>query len=373
MRKHTNAAIAVVATVAIVAIVVFFATGTMHAQDSGNIVDQKDAISIFSQKPDISGNGSHGDSGNNYQSPSPYDNGLLGGETPQVEPQHKDADNEYHTYTIKGYNASNPDDGELHDGWNANAGYTYDDVYYGVAETKDMITYGYSFNVDFDVHYPQLSGIPNQDAVNEAIKQKALAFVNDAYINQSGPWFNQVKSDADGLFAYYAHQGSQISSDTNLKMQNEVVYAITYNNPHFISISFNNEVNDTGLTGSYLYLTTLNINLDTGQVYTLDDILTLSQDMAASWVDNQSKQGSDSNDMVETVGSDTLAADIMGTGPDAADFASTFFVDKDGRVNLNVDYRVTIDSGYQNGWWDVTLANDQIEASKKDSDFWNLL
>lgn len=74
------------------------------------------------------------------------------------------------------------DDGELHDAWNENVGYSYASEAYRHTERESIAAYGSTVLTDFDVAYPQFhGGIANVDQVNETLRQTAMRFVSDSY------------------------------------------------------------------------------------------------------------------------------------------------------------------------------------------------
>ena len=72
-------------------------------------------------------------------------------------------------------------------------------------------------------------------------------------------------------------------------------------------------------------------------------------------------------------GRDAMIQGVMGRGEWAGRTRTTIFVDADGTPNLGVSFMYGNDSGILRGWWDVTLTDELLEGSRKDSRFWELL
>ena len=169
----------------------------------------------------------------------------------------------------------------------------------------------------------------------------------------------------------YAGDKLGVPKDAEGIVESEVDYAITYNNEDFISICFSDEYSIGSWAGGFISLRTVNVNLKTGEIYELDDVLTLNDDIAKGFVDNHSSY--DQGAAMSVVGKDNFVAAIQGKGSYADQVSSTFFIDGNGKVNLGVTYSFGGNELAPRGWWDYTLTDEQTKTAKKDSSMWDLI
>lgn len=272
------------------------------------------------------------------------------------------------TSAIKTYDPANPDDGELHASWNSDVDYTATSQKYTYkANSEPIDNYQATFDVDFTVSYPQLSGdVANADAVNAEIRDTAMQFVDDVYLDYA------ANSDYVRFVETGVSSGSSpYVTGRNSPLEDTVDYAITYNSPDLVSISFN----DHFIAGSdymeFLVLRTVNVNLKTGELYTMDNSLSMTDQVAREWVDNlQSISG---NSTVDAYGADETVAILTGRSSNAFRATPALFIDQDGHANVAVSYWFNGSDILVRGWWDVTPSSDALDAAKKSSTLWQAL
>lgn len=261
------------------------------------------------------------------------------------------------------------DDGELHDAWDKSVSYSYTEAEFDKEGLETIDFYNKVIAYDFDIEYPQLTGdIPNLETINKEIRDKAMRFVDATY--------TEPTSDARAMLEAYSADayGSSIAgvpNGANAILESDVDYAITYNNNDFISICFSDEYAIGSWYGESISLRTVNINLKTGEVYEIDDVLQLNDDIAEDFIQNLSKY--DDGSAAAAAGEKSFVGAIQGKGTDAGNVTSTFFVDGNGKANLGVSYFLEGDDAVARGWWDYTLTDAQLEAAKKDSSLWDCL
>ncbi|MBQ9021012.1 MAG: hypothetical protein IJ113_03205 [Eggerthellaceae bacterium] len=256
------------------------------------------------------------------------------------------------------------DDGELHSAWDKSVAYTVSEADYSREGTEKMDFYNKTIAYDFEVEYPQLKGdIKDLDKINKAIEETAMRFVDTTYTNPT--------SEARSLLETYASGGFGVPKDADAILETDVDYAITFNNNDFVSIAFSDEHSIGSWTGGFIALYTLNVNLKTGDVYELNDVLKINDEIAGHFIDNLSKYDGGAAESV--AGRDSLIGAIQGKGSNAKDVTSTFFIDGNGKVNLGVSYRLDGSQASARGWWDYTLTDAELEAAKKDSPMWDLI
>ena len=261
------------------------------------------------------------------------------------------------------------DDGELHDGWNSKVGYDYKNEAYRHENDREHVdAYDMDLYVSFSIDYPQLEGdLEHLDKINALIRDEAMAFATKSYLEPDPDFVATFKKLVD---EEKKRLGDQADAQEYFLLE-ALDYAITYNSDKLISIVFSDESYAATAQAHVLKAHTLNINLETGEAYTIDDVMTVTDEMADHWIDNLEKTAGKST--VEGIGRDALKASILGEGEKASRTETSFFVDANGKVNLNVNWWFDPSEGGSRGWWDVTLTDDELAKAKKDSSFFSLL
>lgn len=270
------------------------------------------------------------------------------------------------------------DDGELHDGWNADCGYSRTDMQFSKNGTMRVDAYDMNAKVEFSVGYPVFKNAGEYtDALNEAIEACALDTVNSYYENPDEKAVELVKTVVE-------NGALGVPEGVDLLLTSDVSYAVTYNTPDFVSISFSDNYCLGSLMGEFISLRCINANLRTGQIYRQDEVFKMTEDIANAFVDNLVQAaGSDENGdgviteeecfSVDIIGHEAWVQALMGEGEYASRMNTTFFVDEKGRPNLGVTYFLGNDRGVSRGWWDVTLTDELLDGARLESDFWDLL
>ena len=252
-----------------------------------------------------------------------------------------------------------PDDGELHPYWDDTVSYTVREERMVRAEQGSSDAYGARVACDFSIAYPQLEGdLEHLDQINALIRESALGYYDQLYANPTEDMVARVQDVVE--------EGEDIYvSDT-------AEYVVSYNSDHLVSICWSHNLMTGSVFTETLRLETLNIDLDTGETYELADVLEVNEAQATAWVDNLLRfdSGIDTQGMF---GRDAMIQGVMGQGEWAGRTRTTIFVDADGTPNLGVSFMYGNDSGILRGWWDVTLTDELLEGSRKDSRFWELL
>lgn len=273
--------------------------------------------------------------------------------------------------------AVSDDDGELHNGWNDAVSYRVREERVAESGIKSSADYAMHVAIDFDVTYPQLEGSGQHfDEVNEALRDTALSFVNEYWEHPGEDAIERVKTSVE-----ISTLG--VPEDADALLSNDVTWAVTYNSDDFISVSFSDSFCIGSFMVEYLRLRCVNANLKTGEVYAFDDVLRMDETIASHFVDTLvANAGTDANGdgwvtedecfSVSVIGRQAWIDALMGRGDYAYRVVPTFFVDEQGRVNLGVSYWLGNDSGVVRGWWDAILTDEQLDAARKNSTFWDL-
>lgn len=270
------------------------------------------------------------------------------------------------------------DDGELHDGWDASMGYSSRSERYRKKEDWDSSEYGVNIALDIDISYPVFSGTgEHNDALNEAVRDAAMAFYDDYVEHPSKEAIEMIASAAE-------FEGTGSAGRPAMPLRDEVTYAITYNNANFVSVSFSDICHVGSYSVAFISLRCVNMNLKTGELYDVDDVLKIDEPIANAFVDALvANAGEDTNEdgvatedecySVNVIGREEWVRALMGEGQYVSRISPTFFVDEKGRVNLAASYGLSGDKGIIHGWWDATLSDELLDGNKLDSSFWGVL
>lgn len=269
------------------------------------------------------------------------------------------------------------DDGELHVGWDDTVGWSFEEETFEVDKLAKPADYalGLSANLNVYVAYPQLVDAgEHAEAINAALRDVAMDTV-DRYLVKPSDETREMMRELGRANESYVY-------DTVL--EDEVTWAICYNTSDFVSVAFSDVSRIGSWDNSFILLRCVNANLKTGEVYQVDDVLEVNEDIASAFVDAMvanSGTDVDGDGVVSDDECDALAiADrasfvqgILGKGDFARRMSTTFFVDEAGRPNLGVNYWVSNGDGWVRGWWDATLSDQLLEGARKDSSFWGLV
>lgn len=251
------------------------------------------------------------------------------------------------------------DDGELHEFWDDSVAYTVRGEALTRSQTRDDEAYGRQVSYDFSLGYPQLEGdLEHLDQINALIRESALSYYQRLYVAPDADMVALVDTVLDE-----DEGATALIGDT-------ATYAVTFNSDRLISICWSHDVLYGSVFAEYLYLETLNIDLETGETYELDDVLELSEPMAQAWTDNYLRHDQNVGQLFDR---DAIARGILGEGEFGNRTQAAVFVDSDGTPNLGVTFWLGNDRGISRGWWDVTLTDDLLEGARRDSAFWDLV
>ena len=271
------------------------------------------------------------------------------------------------------------DDGELHDARRTDVPYELQEGMWSLSGTKSLRSYDMDVECAFVVRYPVLEGdLPHVDKINALLRSVAMESVRTYYEDPSDETVAIVRKMAKD-------SGKYAPEDADALLSSTVDYAVSYNDEKLLSVCYSDEYYVGSVLLGFISLRTVNVNLETGESYELDDVLDVSEEMATSFVDNLVKTtGVDANgdgkivdDECETIaiaGRDALEEALQGKGDLGSDrMRTSLFIDGNGQPNLGATYWLSGDGGTIRGWWDVTITDKQLKAAKKDSGLWELL
>ena len=274
------------------------------------------------------------------------------------------------------------DDGELHDARTKNEHYTLEEGFWAQSDTAHHDAYDMDIQTTFAIKYPKVKGdLKNADKINETIRAVAMKNVDRYFNDPSEDDVNVVKRMTEGQ-----EYNMGVSEGADALLSSTVEYAVSYNDDNLLSVCFSDNYMIGNYYAEFLELRTVNINLQTGETYVLDDVLTVDDAIANSFVNNLVRYtGEDTNEDgkvtddecfgVSLVGREALVEALQGRGELVPNRVKTcLFIDGNGKPNLGVTYWLSKDDiGFTRGWWDVTITDEQLAAARKDSKLWELL
>lgn len=209
------------------------------------------------------------------------------------------------------------------------------------------------YQIDFLVKYPKLSGLSDEAAVavNKVIEDMAMKTVNEVYLSPSDEMKEALlKENMPYLVSY-------------------VNYKITYISEDFMSLVLEDRYFKGDISQEYCDLRSVNINLKTGDVYKVKDIVNLSDDYIQDWKKGVREEDSTFTRFDELSNEDCKKV-LEGDSLEGI-YQDTFFVDADG-IEIGTSFHPVGDSE-EYGWVTVPYEMNEIEAYKTDSALWDLV
>lgn len=211
--------------------------------------------------------------------------------------------------------------------------------------------------ITFQVGYPEVTGLSSKKVekkVNDAIRSCAMETVDKIYINPS----EEIKERV-------------LSSQTPM-LANLVESKVTYATDGLICVMFS----DASYQGGPEYfdetMRACTINLKSGEVYELSDIMELSDSFVEAWITGMQKETGKNAFLTEL--SPKELQKLLSGKEESGIYDVEFFLDRDGiEIGLNFNYppEDSHDLGYS--WVTAPFSYKEIKQYISDQEFWNLL
>ncbi len=213
-----------------------------------------------------------------------------------------------------------------------------------------------STTIMFEVYYPQVDGLSAevQEKVNTALQDCALASVDKLYLSPSDEMKEKVLGEAYPVLASF------------------VEYKVTYQSAELLSVVFQDYSYEGSESDYHVALRCVNVNLQDGTLYEVDDIVNLDDSFISQWAQVMQDEADDDTFLSELSAEDMKA--VLGGDTKDGVYTPEFFVDADGlEIGLSFCYPADSqdDKGY--AWVTAPFAFDEIEPFASDSDFWALV
>lgn len=223
-------------------------------------------------------------------------------------------------------------------------------------ETYELNEENEQEHLEFLVHYPQLKNLPGnqEETVNQVLRDAAMASVDQFYLEPS-----------QELQEYYA-------DEENVYLGSEVEYKVTYLSNDLISVAFSDHYFAGHWAAEFLDLRTRIVNLKTGDVYRVEDVLQPDDEFAEIWRTRMLEHEPASWALRE-LPTDTFRRVLEGEVADSR-YTAGILLTKDG-IELGFTYHFRSEDGDRitRGWQIGGFSPDEIKNEKKDHEMWNLV
>lgn len=198
--------------------------------------------------------------------------------------------------TYKG-DKTDPMDNHVESSWDATCGYGIAQKTLRVSARSVVEAYGpEEIHVTINIKYPEVTSTSrDMTAVNAKFAEMANNIASVYYA-----------PTADMVAMRNASGGHDIKAEAD--------YVITYNDADIISIVFTGNVSVGNAQMERPYIEAACVSLSNGRIYSFDDILEMTPEMASAWVEDVRDNHQQGRWVVETFGADALADEITKNG-----------------------------------------------------------
>lgn len=212
----------------------------------------------------------------------------------------------------------------------------------------------------FDICYPQLVFTDGRDAtlINIAIRDCAMDTADVLYLNPSDSLIESCRNDELYDFSW---------------LRSTVHYQITYMDEHLLSVVFQDSFFAGSIYAESGEIRGITVNLDTGHVYTKDELFENMEGLAKEVHDRlQAQYEKDSSyyEVYEEVMNEELFTQILKTeGWVDGRYLGVMFLDGKG-VSFGISYRVNANDLIWRGYDTASFTPEELAAYQSDSEFW---
>ncbi len=214
----------------------------------------------------------------------------------------------------------------------------------------------------FDICYPQIVFEDGRDAtlINIAVRDCAMRTADALYLNPQDSLVESCRADEKYHFSW---------------LRSTVHYQITYMDEHLLSVVFQDAFFAGSIYAESYEMRSMIINLDTGHVYTRDEVFADKEGLAKELHDRL-QAGYETDDkcyeVYENVMDEELFVKLLQTEKWVDKrYQGSMFLDADG-ISLAVSYRVNSDGLLWRGYEAVSFTPKEIEAYRSESELWEI-
>lgn len=208
------------------------------------------------------------------------------------------------------------------------------------------------YRINFSVNYPVIKGgeIEALDQINESLKACAMETVDQMYTNPSPDMKEKLLGYSECFLVSYTE------------------YKVTYMTEDLLSVAFE-DYYVYGNTNTLVQLRTRTINMKTGEVYELKDIVEMDHDFMADWHERIQDEAFGVRFFEETPLKELK--DILENGSEEIETNSVYLVDANG-IEPGMSYYHIDEAGeyVEQGWATAPFTVQELSQYKTNSDFW---
>lgn len=207
--------------------------------------------------------------------------------------------------------------------------------------------------IDYDVHYPQVSGLPSgKDAeVNQILKDAAMAYADQYYLEPDAATQEFLAQQE------YLYLGSQVE------------YKVTYMDENLLCVIFDDHYFTGSIFGEYSALRVRVIDLDTAARYEIQDLLQTDQAFLATWREKIKEEDPD-NDPAAELPDEVFQATLTGEVVDGRYFSNLFLTGQGVEIGFTYAFRSADGQRISRGWVTAPFSMEEIAPYQTDSPMW---
>ncbi len=209
--------------------------------------------------------------------------------------------------------------------------------------------------IDYDIDYPQVSGLPSgkDQEVNQILKDAAMGNANTYYLNPT-----QEIQDF-------------LAEQEELYLGSQVKYRVTYMDDRLLCVIYEDHYFTGSVYGEYLALRTRVIDLETAEIYDVQDVLRADETFVDLWRAKIKEKDPDNYPAAE-LSDEAFLGTMTGEIIDGRYFANLVLAGDGLRVGFTYAFRSEDDMRLSRGWVTAEFTEEELEPYRQDSRMWEL-
>lgn len=214
----------------------------------------------------------------------------------------------------------------------------------------------------FDICYPQIVFADGRDAtlVNIAIRDCAMRSADTLYLHPSDSLMESCRYDERYDFSW---------------LKSTVHYQITYRDEHLLSVAFQDVFFVGSIFAESCEMRSITVNLDTGHVYTKDELFTNKEELAEKVHDKLKAQYTEGESFYEAY-EEVMNEELLTRTLESEEwldsrYSGILFLDGNG-IRLGLSYRYNANDLIWRGYDTASFTPEEIAKYQSDSEFWQL-
>ncbi len=212
--------------------------------------------------------------------------------------------------------------------------------------------------VDFEINYPQLDGLEDaaiQEKINQELKNCAMETVDRIYENPDTKIKERVLGEQNPVIADY------------------VKYKITYLTEEYICVAYEDYSYEGSRDSYYVGIRTKNIDLKSGTVFEVKDIVDLDERFVKEWLEAMRNEA-ESSELLSELDTKELKEALSGDNTQEGTYLPVFFADKEGiEIGFSFHYEKGDENDVGYGWVTAPVKEQVLKKYRTESPFWDLI